>query len=162
MRARSTSCGDFCSRQVATVAPEASVQWCAKLMHDHHVGSLIVTPQPSSQHAPVGILTDRDIAMRVVAFDLDPKVLTASDIMSAPIFCVTEEEDLLSALAKMREHGVRRMAVTNGGGQLAGVISADDVLELFVQEIDGLLNVIKAEQCREAVTVTATTLTGNQ
>ena len=68
--------------QALTVEQNTPLVKCAQLMHDANVGSLVVTGRRNGQSVPVGLLTDRDITIKVVAFLLDPGVITAGDIMA--------------------------------------------------------------------------------
>ncbi len=140
MRSKATTVGEYCVREVVTAGRDTPIVACAKRMHDEHVGSLVVVEQRDGLAVPVGIVTDRDIAIEVVAFEVDASTLTAGD------------DDLLSVLAVMREHGVRRLPVVDAAGALAGIVSADNLLEVLAEEIDGLVRVVKAEQSRERST----------
>lgn len=152
MRARSSTVADYCIREVVTAGRDMTITACARLMHDRHVGSLVVVENRGGREFPVGILTDRDIAIEVVAFGVNADALTAGDIMSAAPALAQEDEDLLSVLATMRERGVRRLAVIDADGALAGIVSADDLWEVLAETVDGLVRVIRAEQTRERAT----------
>ncbi|MCM5569271.1 CBS domain-containing protein [Burkholderiaceae bacterium FT117] len=152
MRARSSTVADYCVREVVTVDRDMPIVDCAKLMHDAHVGSLVVIEMKNGRKVPVGMLTDRDIAIEVVAFETAPDALTAGDIMSGDPATATETEDLLAVLATMRERGVRRLPVVGADGALCGIVSADNLWEVLAEEVDGLVRVIKAEQTRERAT----------
>jgi CBS domain-containing protein len=117
-------------------------------MRSEHVGSVIVAE--GSQ--PAGIVTDRDIVIEVVATGLDPATLTAGDIMSTPLATVRESDDILDALARMRERGVRRLGVVDADGRLTGVLAVDNLLEALAEQIDGVVRVLKAEQTKETLT----------
>lgn len=152
MRARTSTVADYCVREVVTVDRDMPIVDCAKLMHDAHVGSLVVIEMKQGKPVPVGMLTDRDIAIEVVAFEAAPDALTAGDIMSGDPATATEGEDLLAVLATMRERGVRRLPVVDAAGTLVGIVAADNLWEVLAQEVDGLVRVIKAEQTRERST----------
>ncbi len=152
MRSKATTVGEYCVREVVTAGRDTPIVGCAKRMHDEHVGSLVVVERRDGRDVPVGIVTDRDIAIEVVAFEVDASTLTAGDVMSTDLALARESDDLLSVLAVMREHGVRRLPVVDAGGALAGIVSADNLLEVLAEEIDGLVRVVKAEQSRERVT----------
>jgi len=98
------------------------------------------------------MLTDRDIAIEVVAFGVAADALTAGDIMSGDPAIAREGDDLLAVLATMRERGVRRLPVVDADGALAGIVSADNLWEVLAEEVDGLVRVIRAEQTRERAT----------
>jgi len=149
MRARSSTVADYCVREVIVVDREMPITNCAKLMHDEHIGSLVVVDVREGRKVPVGMLTDRDIAIEVVAFEVDADALTAGDIMAADVAVASEGDDMLAVLATMREHGVRRLPVVDGDGALAGIVAADNLWEVLAEEVDGLVRVMKAEQTRE-------------
>ena len=152
MRARSSSVADYCVRDVVTVDRDMPITDCAKLMHDEHVGSLVVVDAKGGLKVPFGMLTDRDIAIEVVAFGVAADALTAGDIMSGDPAIAREGDDLLAVLATMRERGVRRLPVVDADGALAGIVSADNLWEVLAEEVDGLVRVIRAEQTRERAT----------
>ena len=149
MRARSTSAGDYCVRTVVTVERQTPVARCAQLMHDEHVGSLVVVESRDASAVPVGVITDRDIAIEVVAFGIDASALTAGDVMQGNLAVARDDEGLLAVLATMRSNGVRRLPVVDAQGALVGILSADDLWEVLAEEVDSLVRVIKAEQSRE-------------
>jgi CBS domain-containing protein len=95
------------------------------------------------------MLTDRDIAIEIVAFGLDPATMTAGDVMSEKPAVVDEDDDLLAALAHMRERGVRRLPVVRPDGALAGMLALDNLLEALGEEFDGLVGVMRAQRTRE-------------
>ncbi len=156
MRARSRKVADYCSHAVASVDREMPVVDCARRMHDDHVGSLVVVDTSSGRKLPIGMLTDRDIALEVVAFEMDAGALTASDIMSTSLALAREDDDLLAALATMRSHGVRRLPVVDEAGVLTGILAADDLLAVMAEEVNGLAQVIGAQAVRERTLRTAT------
>lgn len=152
MRPKNRGVGEYCVRDVVVVAPDTPIKQCAKLMHDHHIGSVVVIQEKRKVVKPVGIVTDRDITIEVVAFGLDAATLTAEDFIRGDLAVVQEGADLLAALALMREHGVRRLPVVGHKGALVGIISADDLITLIAGELDGLASTLRAEFVRERET----------
>ena len=149
MRASTLLVKDIAVHAPATALASETITTCAKRMHAEHVGCLIVVEKNDGSQFPVGMLTDRDIAIEVVAFGLDPNALTAGDVMSEKPAVVEEDDDLLDVLARMRERGARRLPVTRPDGALAGVIALDNVLEALGEQLDGMIGVLKAQQTRE-------------
>jgi CBS domain-containing protein len=135
-------------RAVVKVDKDTTVADCAKIMRNEHVGSVIV----ADGGKPEGIVTDRDIVIEVVATGLDPATLTAGDIMSTPVATVRESDDIFDALARMRERGVRRLAVVDDAGRLTGVLAVDNLLEVLAEQVDSVVRVLKAEQTKETLT----------
>lgn len=152
-----------CVHAVATIKHDLSIVQCAKIMHDDQVGNLIVTEVRSGLLLPIGILTDRDITTKVLAFSLDPQVFTARDIMAQPLITARMDESLMSALTRMKLHGVRRLPVVSHAGALLGILEADDIWEIFVEEIDSLEQIILAKRAKQigkpSIALKATRLT---
>lgn len=152
MRARTVTVRDLSAQEVVTVTPTTTLAECAQIMRRQHVGSVVVIDDKGERDDPRGIVTDRDIVIETVAVGLDATTLTASDVMTAPLATVRDDDDILDALAKMREHGVRRLPVLDVAGNLSGIITVDNLLEALAEQLDSLVRVIKAEQTRETAT----------
>lgn len=134
------SIGTLCSRVVATASPSENIRTAAQRMFDYEVGTLVVVERPG--HA-LGVLTDRDIALRCVAGRLDPGDTTISELMSTPAHTIAEHETVEDAASRMAELGLRRLVVTGEDNRVVGVLSLDDVLKQIVVEtgaIGRLLN----------------------
>jgi CBS domain-containing protein len=149
MKSKRLAVKDFCVRQVITVEADATIVACARMMHDGRVGSIVVVENRGKKAKPVGILTDRDIATRVVAFELDARTLTAGDVMTPPLVSAQDNEDVIAVLARMRAHGIRRLPVIDAEGNLVGIVAAVDLLEVLSAEVDGLVRILKSEQIQE-------------
>ena len=149
MRSQSLKIRDVAVHQPVTARVSESIGTCARRMHDEHVGCLVVVEQNDGSEFPVGMLTDRDIAIEVVAFGLDPATMTAGDVMTERPAVVEEDDDLLDALAHMRERGVRRLPVVRPDGALTGMLALDNLLEALGEEIDGVVGVMRAQRTRE-------------
>jgi CBS domain-containing protein len=102
------------------------------------IGTVVVVDVSAESQVPVGILTDRDIVIGVVAMDLDPRDLTAGDIMTESLVMVPENCDVYDAISMMRKGGVRRVPVVNAEGALIGIVSLDDLLPVVAQELADL------------------------
>jgi CBS domain-containing protein len=149
MRSQSLKIRDVAVHEPVTAHPTDSIGTCARRMHDEHVGCLVIVEDNDGEEFPVGILTDRDIAIEVVAFGLDPATMTAGDVMSEKPVLVEEDDDLLDALARMRERGVRRLPVVRPDGALSGMLALDNLLEALGEEFDGVLGVMRAQRTKE-------------
>jgi CBS domain-containing protein len=147
-----TTIGTLCSREVVFATREMTVAAAAKLMRGHHVGSLVVVAELNGgKRVPLGIVTDRDIVVEIVAMELDPGVITLGDIMAEPVVTAREEEGVLEAMEIMRYKGVRRLPVVGRDGQLVGILTIDDLLEVMAEQLGELARVVKRELTREAV-----------
>ena len=134
---------------VATVAARAEVVDAAKLMRDQHVGDLIVTEPRGGQTVPIGILTDRDIIVGVIAKGVAPDSVTVGDVMTRKVLTVREDASLEFALREMRRHGVRRAPVVRANGGLVGVIAFDDIIQHLAVQLGRLADLIRLEQDAE-------------
>jgi CBS domain-containing protein len=142
--------GDFCTREVVIIRKDSTVVEAARLMRDRHVGNLVVTEQRDDQLAPIGILTDRDIVIGVVARESDYLCsLAVGDIMSTELVTVREDESLSDTLKKMCSLGIRRVPVVNDRGGLEGILSVDDLVEQVCEELTDITKLIAWQQKRE-------------
>jgi CBS domain-containing protein len=138
----------ICSRNAATVRRTDEVTAAAQLMRERHVGYLVVVEAGASgaEPMPVGVLTDRDIVVGVVARRVDPATLTVGDIMTANPVTIAELDSVEKAAQEMRRIGVRRMPVTGKQGELKGVLSLDDLLDAASGELRDLALAVRNEQ----------------
>ena len=141
--------GEICTIQTVTCARDETVQGAALLMRKHHVGDLIVIDGADGQAVPVGIVTDRDIVVSVIALGLDPAGLQVDDIMSDDLLTCREDDDVYETIEHMRLRGIRRVPVVNGAGGLTGIVSADDLLEFLAEEMGDLSRISASGQAHE-------------
>jgi CBS domain-containing protein len=142
--------GELCNREVVVAYRDTPLVEAARLMREHHVGSLVVVVDRLSERVPVGILTDRDIVVAVVAKALDARALAVGDVMAPDLLTVREKDGIQDALRLMREKGVRRVPVLTHSGALAGILTIDDLLELMAEEIGDFARTISRERVRES------------
>ena len=143
------SIGEFCMRTVVIAYRNTTIREAARLMREHHVGDVIVVDEADGRGIPVGLLTDRDIVMEVVAQGKHAETIHVEDVKSVPIVSAREDVGLYETVQLMRRKGVRRLPVVDESNQLIGIIALDDLLELFADEISGLVKVIKTERQKE-------------
>ncbi len=136
---------ECCNIGVVCCAPNASISEIALLMRKFHVGDVVVVEKQGSERLPIGIITDRDIVIETIAEQVDTGMLTAEDIMSAPLVTVQENESFAESLRLMRLHKIRRLPVVNQEGLLYGIVTADDIMNLLTQELS-LITTTIAEQ----------------
>ncbi|QFU83155.1 CBS domain-containing protein [Natronorubrum aibiense] len=127
---------------VITAATDESVQALATMMNDEDVGSIVITDGDE----PVGIVTDRDLTLEVVAEGTAPDELVAEDVMSTDLCTIAHDSGFYRATELMSEHGVRRLPVTDGDGDLTGIITVDDLNELLADEHQQLADVVQAQR----------------
>jgi CBS domain-containing protein len=142
--------GDICTRAVVITHPGASLCEAARLMRDRRVGCLVVVEEkPRREPVVVGMITDRDITIGVVAADRDASCMHVSDLMSRDVITAREQDSLLDLLAAMRRKAVRRIPVTQARGNLVGVVALDDVLEVLSQEMQSVARAVGAASRHE-------------
>ena len=131
---------DFATAVVAVVEPETTALSIAQLMRKHHLGAVIVVESRDSSR-PVGIVTDRDLVLELMAEGLDPAVFTAGDIMSVNLVSARPEMDAMQAVDLMKANGLRRLVVTDAQGRLVGVVALEDVLEVLMRDLASFVSV---------------------
>ena len=133
---------EICTREVVTCERRASAADIAQLMREHHVGTLVVTqPQPEQpMPAPVGIITDRDLVVQVLARRVDADTVAAEDMMAEPR-TVKVTETVYDAIWQMRRYGIRRLPVVDEHGGLFGIVTADDLVQYVAEELTQLARV---------------------
>jgi len=141
--------GEFCNREVVFATTKTSLTEAAQLMRQYHVGDLVVMDLINEKRVPVGIVTDRDIVIEVIAKSLPVKDFMVGDIMSPQLISVQEKDGVVETIRLMRANGIRRIPVLNQEGGLAGIISVDDLLDLLAEELTELAKVAPREQARE-------------
>lgn len=144
--------GEICSRIVVLASRSMPLTEAARLMREHHVGSLVVVEEERGGRVPVGIITDRDIVVEVLAPELDYRTVSVGEVMSTELISVREQDDILDALRLMRRRGIRRMPVVTESGTLAGIVTIDDILEIVAEQLDDLVKAVVSEQSKEART----------
>jgi CBS domain-containing protein len=117
--------------QLVTTAIHDTVQAAARTMRDYGVGCLVVLQDGH----PIGLLTDRDLVLRVLAAGTDPSSLHVSDVVTYAPITVSVQDGIETAVERMRVHGVRRLPLVDERGEAVGIVTADDLLVLLGAEI---------------------------
>ncbi len=138
-----------CNYNVATIERDAGVVDAASRMRAQHVGDLIVVEEKAGGRVPVGILTDRDIVVAVVAKGASRDAVTVGDAMSAALLTVNKDNGIEHALREMRGAGVRRAPVVDQAGLLVGVLSIDDVIDHLAVQLGHIADIIRMGQQSE-------------
>ncbi|MEO7344453.1 MAG: CBS domain-containing protein, partial [Methylotenera sp.] len=142
--------GAMCNRKVITVQRNTTVLQAAILMREFHVGDVVVVKNVKNKVVPVGIVTDRDIVIELVATELDYRVITAGDIMLAELTAAKESDGVFETIQLMASKGVRRLPVVGNSGELVGIVTLDDLLLLLAKELGALTELVAREQENEA------------
>ena len=140
---------EICTPEVACCSPETTILAAARLMRERHVGDLVVVDDPDGDLSPLGMVTDRDLVIEVLAQERNPAATTVREIMRAPIAIASGHEDAAQAAERMKTHGVRRIPVIGSDGKLAGIVSLDDLIARLAADASLLAEVVAREQSRE-------------
>jgi CBS domain-containing protein len=130
--------GKFCNREVIIAEKGCTVTEVAKLMRHHHVGDVVIVD------------SNGGIVIELIACDVALDTVAAGDVMSYELVTARETDSIWDTLQRMRAKGVRRMPVVNDTGELEGILSIDDLLELFAEELNLLAKVPFREQLVES------------
>jgi len=132
----------ICTRTVDTAELDETAQVAASRMNSRNVGTLVILDEDKS---PVGIVTDRDLAMRVVGEGLDPNSTTIETVMTRSPERVTEHTPIENAISIMRRGPHRRLPVVDDQDQLIGILTLDDVIELLCEEFEEIGKLMRKE-----------------
>ena len=144
------SAGEYCNREVVVVSKSEPVSEAISLMRSHHVGDVVVVESTEEGMIPLGILTDRDIVLEILAEGVELDAVSIGDVMSYELTTVTQDTKLIDTIKLMRDKGVRRIPVVNQQGKLEGLLSMDDILELLAEQLTDIVGLINKEQNRES------------
>jgi CBS domain-containing protein len=142
--------GQLCNRNVVHIAKGERVLAAARRMRDEHVGDLVVVDERGGRRKPVGILTDRDIVVGLLAKDADHiSQLDVGDLLTRKLVTATETDDVTDVLASMRRQGIRRMPVVDASGELVGIFTVDDLLGVLSEDLATVVSLIARERRKE-------------
>jgi CBS domain-containing protein len=140
---------DICVLDVANCTREHTVATAAQIMRQQHTGDLIVVDDNDGGLKPIGIITDRDIVMEVLALGRDPHSTQVGEIMSKQLVVAAGHEDVATALERMRTHGVRRLPIVGDRECMLGIVTLDDVLHWVAQQVNALCEIVDKGRTRE-------------
>jgi CBS domain-containing protein len=132
--------GQLLMRSPITAGPSATLAEVAKLMEKENVGAVVIT----DEERPVGITTDRDLALAVCVYGKSPSE-SVQDVMTCPVATISVDEGIYNATQKLMEYAVRRLPVVDDSGSLVGLVSLDDLLLLISRELQNVAEGVKAE-----------------
>jgi CBS domain-containing protein len=140
---------EICTPEVVCCTPGTSVLAAARLMRQRHVGDLVVVEDPDGDQSPLGIVTDRDLVVEVLALERNPASVTVREVMRKPVVVAGCDEEAGKAAERMKMHGVRRVPVMGNNRKLAGIVSLDDLLVQLAADANVLVDVVAREQGQE-------------
>ncbi len=142
--------GEYCNREVVVVDKQDSISDAAKVMREHHVGDVVVVRTEGGKQYPVGMLTDRDITLEIVATGTDPDSVSVADAMSFDLVSVFDDDDLMHVIELMRDEGIRRVPVIDRDEALVGILTVDDLLDLLSEIFVDIVHLVDSQRRREA------------
>jgi CBS domain-containing protein len=123
---------DVMSSPAVTVDEDAPANRVAELMDKHDLGCIIVT---TKQEKPVGIITERDLVLRVLTKNVKPDTLKAGEVMTTPLITIEPDATITETARRMSRLNIRRLGVVYKG-QLVGIISSKDVLGVMPELLE--------------------------
>ena len=133
---------EFARRNPCTATADETVREAARRMEAHGVGCLVIV---DAERRPIGMLTDRDLVMRVLRRRRDPDTTSVSEVMQTEVTSVTEDAPIERAMLRIHQEGIRRVPVVDGNGRLSGIFAADDALQLVASELSGVAEAVRAQ-----------------
>lgn len=137
---------DVMTSPVITVNEDATVEEAARLMRDHGIGCVIVITRDGK---PIGIITEKDLVIRVVAEGRQPIKVKAGEVMTTPLITIDAEKTINEAAREMNRRNIRRLAVMYKG-QLVGILSSKDILSVTPELIEIIQEKAKISASEEA------------
>jgi CBS domain-containing protein len=142
--------GRICNRRVSTISKNEPVLEAARRMRDEHVGDLVVLDDDGGRRVPVGIVTDRDIVVGLLAKDVDHlRQLDVKDVLTHAVTAVHQDDDVEDVILEMQRMGVRRMPVVDDAGELSGIFTVDDFLGLLCEDLASIVSLVANARRRE-------------
>jgi CBS domain-containing protein len=140
--------GQICSKPAVTASPDTTVQEAAHRMRTRNVGALVVV---NGRGKPIGVVTDRDITVKVVAQGAEPAAVRVGSLIARKPTVIDEGAGILDATKLLSRRGVRRLPVVDRTGQLVGILSLDDLLMLFGSELSHIASALASELGRARI-----------
>jgi signal-transduction protein with cAMP-binding, CBS, and nucleotidyltransferase domain len=139
--------GQACNRNTVYIGADASAVDAARLMRKHHVGDLVITQPHADSRTPIGIITNRDLVLEVIATEIDRDAVTVADLFASDrLFTASVDDELEDTIEEMKRRGVRRMPVLERDGSLAGILTMDDVLALISDQLSAIVRLVSHQQ----------------
>jgi CBS domain-containing protein len=145
----STRLGNLATAVEAIATPDTTAARAAQLMRTHHVGALVVIDSGAGPSRPIGIVTDRDLVLAVMAPELDPALFTVGDVMLTSPVTAPATTGLEEAMALMREHQIRRLIVVDDEARVVGIATMEDLLAAMASEFSQLVLALHGARDRE-------------
>ena len=134
------------NREVLIAQKYDTLVEAAKLMREYQVGSIVVVEEQSGVRYPVGLVTDRDLVIEVIANEVDINSVTLGELMYRDIILGKENDDINETIKIMRQKGIRRLPVVDDNGALVGIVTLDDLIDLIAEQLKDIAALIGKQQ----------------
>lgn len=144
-----TKLSTMCKFPVQVATRQATIVQAARMMREAHTGAMVVVESEKTPLKPVGIVTDRDIVVAIVALDLDPNIFLLDDLLNRPLVVANGEQSIREALGMMNAKGIRRLPVVDRAGKLIGIVTLDDLVAEIARDLTSVAAVVEREITKE-------------
>ena len=131
-----------CREQVVAVSPDTPAVEVARIMGEKNVGSVVIV---TGDNRPVGVITDRDLVVRIMAHGIDPGENRAGEIPDRDVVTFPDSMGIYEAIQKMTAEGIRRMPVVDDTGGLIGIVTMDDIIQMLGEEMAAIAKNIEKQ-----------------
>lgn len=136
----------YCDNEVSLLTQDSSILEAAQVMRKNHVGEVIIVEHQKAKTIPLGIVTDRDLVIEIMAMEVDVEKINLGSIMCFELITVSDDTSLNDALEIMQINGIRRAPVIDGSGALIGLINIESILKILTQDMTKLLKLFNTEK----------------
>lgn len=143
------SVGQYCNRHIVTAERSTEVREIARMMRHQHVGTVLIVDRNGGKEYPVGIVTDRDLVVEVLAQEGSPDAVRVNDVMSTTLVTAREDDNFWRTLDRMSAKGVRRLPVVDKDGVLVGILAIDDILSVLAVGLSDVTLLTQREVAKE-------------
>jgi CBS domain-containing protein len=132
------SISEFATHNVVCASRDTTALEAARLMRHHHIGDLVVVDETDGARKPVGVVTDRDLVIEVMAGGADPNAVKLGDLLLRAPVTVQHSASYADTVRLMAVNGIRRIPVVDSSGALAGIVTLDDMLRQLASPLSAL------------------------
>lgn len=126
---------EFSSKDVVCISEDENLEEAAKLMREHHIGDVVVVQERNGKSKPVGLITDRDLAIETLGQGVRGDDITVGDIMSRSAAVAKESDDIFTMIRVMKENGVMRLPLVDEEGSVTGIVTARKLADALVHAL---------------------------
>lgn len=134
---------EICLRSPVFSDPDRPIDEVAALMRNHHTGAVVVVRDRFGVREPIGVITERDLVVEVMSVNMDPRLVTAGDIILSRRVSVPESATIAEAVGQMRRHALRRVPVVDARGDLVGLLRLQDIAGFFAASLGDMVDLMQ-------------------